>query len=1457
MITTPPEPRLFCMSSPARLVPTLALLVCAGSHLVAADSITRGLRASFYSTGDLCGPVSLTRLDTRLSFNWGTGSPDPSLPSDQFSARWEGWLVPDQSGDWQLQGTADQAVRVWLDGSLIIDQWTSNAQAGRISPVIRLVAGSAHHLRIEYAEKNGNASVRVQLAPAAATLVWRDIPATWLVPSRIPVASAAALEVTGLAPATVRLNAIDADGDGLTWRIVTPPTRGTASLTADGLLTYEPTFHRDAVDAVVAEVTDGTHRVSISVPVTLRRLRGEGTGLAAAYFAGTNLVQPPALTRTDAVLAFDWKAGAADPVLPSDYFSARWTGYLVPTISDLYTLIPRTDDGVRVWLDDQLIIDRWVAQSVRDTPATPVQLEAGRRYALRVEYYERAGLAVARFDWSSPRTLREAIPADCLIPAPAPILAQASLAVTGIQPASIALQATDADSTNLTWRLVTPPTAGSATLTDAGILSYQATVNATGNDRLTVEVSDGTTPITLTVPITRTKLVGTGTGLAGAYFAGRNLEGLPLIERLDAGLNFAWSSGSPDSTVPVDRFSARWTGYLEPSITDTYTLVARMDDGVRVWVDDQLVIDRWLDQSARDHVAAPLTLEAGRRYKIRIEYYENAGLANARLSWSASRTPSEVIPATALHPAPALAINPASLAVTGLGQATTTLAAIHPTDAPVTWRLVKPPTSGSATLSPEGTLTYTSRINSDDGDTVVVEATDGHFPVQMTVPVARTHLRGDGTGLTGSYFAGNTLAGNPKIQRLDAGVGFLWKSGSPDPVVPSDYFSVRWTGWLTPVITDTYTLIAKTDNGVRLWLDGKLVIDRWNNPFASDVPSAPIPLEAGRRYQVRMEYRENTGWASAELAWSSSTSARVTIPADFLTPSLAPVVEATSLAVTGLAPASVALQATDADGDTLRFAVVAQPTYGQASISAAGVLTYQATFDGAGSDAVVIEVTDAWQATRLTVPVTRHLGNRAPVPASITGQVAEDGVGSLTLTAVDPEGDSLTWRLVAQPTIGTATVSAEGLLTFTPPANWAGSTTVEVAVADAQGAEAFLSIPWTVTPEADAARVQVVEAAVTEGVGVTLALTVQRVDLLSGAPLADNVALQVSLTADGNLASGVTSSLPTSVTIPAGSSAVTINLSALNDDVRTPRRHSLITPVGGTAATLSIRDDDGQFVLDRHLPGYQEQGAWEDDPDHAGWEGHGSRRTADASASVTYDVAPLEPGHGWYLAEVFRIADYRASTAIPYTIQAADGRFWTRLDHNPGGDARLATDGWVELGVFRLDDGPTTITVQGPPYGLNGHADAIRLTPVSGPRAEQVIDRGTMGYSEGSFWVDLPGAGHDGLGARTAEADDPWAWTSYNPTVAPGTYEVGFWAVTGPDSTAALAAEIHTADGPVTRYIDLTALPADGWVSLGTYDFEADDGLVVLFNGYPWGTLRADAVRFRAVVPVDGPTGDG
>lgn len=141
---------------------------------------------------------------------------------------------------------------------------------------------------------------------------------------------------------------------------------------------------------------------------------------------------------------------------------------------------------------------------------------------------------------------------------------------------------------------------------------------------------------------------GSGSGLLGQYYRGKGFRELRL-SRTDAMVNFDWGAGSPDPSVPADQFSVRWSGWIQPPVTGQFTFFVTADDGLRLWIDNQLIIDFWIDQGATER-SGTASLRADHKHDIRLEYYENGGSATCRLAWSGPGVSKAVVPAARLYP---------------------------------------------------------------------------------------------------------------------------------------------------------------------------------------------------------------------------------------------------------------------------------------------------------------------------------------------------------------------------------------------------------------------------------------------------------------------------------------------------------------------------------------------------------------------------------------------------------------------------------------------------------------------------------------------------------------------------------------------------------------------------------------------------------------------------------------
>ncbi len=141
------------------------------------DGACGGLKGEYYDDADFA-VLKLTRTDPRIDFNWGAGSPDPSIGADTFSIRWTGKVTPRYTQLYTFHVAVDDGVRLWVDGVPVIDSWL--VQVGTRTGQVMLMAGRAHELRVDYYE--GLNSGQISVAWSSASQSKEVIPASVLSP---------------------------------------------------------------------------------------------------------------------------------------------------------------------------------------------------------------------------------------------------------------------------------------------------------------------------------------------------------------------------------------------------------------------------------------------------------------------------------------------------------------------------------------------------------------------------------------------------------------------------------------------------------------------------------------------------------------------------------------------------------------------------------------------------------------------------------------------------------------------------------------------------------------------------------------------------------------------------------------------------------------------------------------------------------------------------------------------------------------------------------------------------------------------------------------------------------------------------------------------------------------------------------------------------------------------------
>jgi beta-glucosidase len=177
---------------------------------------------------------------------------------------------------------------------------------------------------------------------------------------------------------------------------------------------------------------------------------------------------------------------------------------------------------------------------------------------------------------------------------------------------------------------------------------------------------------------------------------------------------------------------------------------------------------------------------------------------------------------------------------------------------------------GSSRIEPYYSVSPLEGIKSFVGKNVeVIYAQGDELRSTPLLPIARQFLKPagmPGSGMKAEYFRNTKPEGTPALTRVDSTVYFMWENDPPAPGIDKDNYAVRWTGSLTPPLTRKYTFFTASDDGVRLFIDGKKLIDNWSD-HGTMVDSVKIGLIAGKSYDMKVEYYERAGEAVLLLGW--------------------------------------------------------------------------------------------------------------------------------------------------------------------------------------------------------------------------------------------------------------------------------------------------------------------------------------------------------------------------------------------------------------------------------------------------------------------------------------------------------------------------------------------------------------------------------------------------------------
>jgi uncharacterized protein YraI len=406
-------------------VALLAVLVLAGLSVSSSRAAAQGSpwEAKYWNNRTLSGEPVLVRQEDSINWDWGSGSPAAQVLSDNFSAQWR-QTVSLAAGTYRFTATMDDGMRVWVNNTVIIDQWF-DSQVRTVTADVYLGAGT-HTIQVQYYEAGGSAVAKMSYAivsapPPPPTNAWRGefFNNTTLAGTPVLVADSANINFNwGFGSPG---SGVQTDNFSARWNRTSTLEAGKYRFTVvsdDGVRLWvnntmvldqwkvqSATTYVVDVDlpggqtAMRLEYFEATERAQVKLEAV--RISGGTTppptgAWRAEYFNNTSLAGAPVVTRDEAAINYNWGLGSPAPQIQADNFSARWTT-TISTSNARYRFSATTDDGVRVWVNDRMIIDAWF-----DRPAATftgeIDLAAGTAN-VRVEYYERVNLAEARVSY--------------------------------------------------------------------------------------------------------------------------------------------------------------------------------------------------------------------------------------------------------------------------------------------------------------------------------------------------------------------------------------------------------------------------------------------------------------------------------------------------------------------------------------------------------------------------------------------------------------------------------------------------------------------------------------------------------------------------------------------------------------------------------------------------------------------------------------------------------------------------------------------------------------------------------------------------------------------------------------------------------------------------------------------------------------------------------------------------
>jgi hypothetical protein len=412
---------------------------------------TAGVAATFWANTAFAGEPYYADYQTQINYSKGSSQPSDTWAVQTFSATWDGYLNPPSTGsNYLFTLLANTQARVYLNGTLILDGWTTPGSASTTaiqSAPISLTAGVRVPIHVDYANGSGAAFMNVQ------------------------------------------------------WQ---PPTQGVLSTIPN---TY---FYREA--------------------------NTSQQGLLATYYANTTQTAPyfyQVAENNNPELNYTFGQAPPGGNLAATNFTVRWTGQVLPQYTEPYYFTVKSDDGARLWVNGQLVLNFWRSQSLTENISPPINLQAGTFYDIQVEYIQLTGSAEAHLNWFSADQAEQIIPQSRLFPS---LTGQVQAGPTGVTSTTTDTYVTGSGSP-YTYTITGSNGASSYSATGlsaAGLTLVGNVISGTpapGTYQFTVTTTNASGTSSTVVNLTVLSAVGNITREVWTGLAGPNTSDIPVLSQ--------------------------------------------------------------------------------------------------------------------------------------------------------------------------------------------------------------------------------------------------------------------------------------------------------------------------------------------------------------------------------------------------------------------------------------------------------------------------------------------------------------------------------------------------------------------------------------------------------------------------------------------------------------------------------------------------------------------------------------------------------------------------------------------------------------------------------------------------------------------------------------------------------------------------------------------------------------